>query len=173
MAEHEGYVKIDRNLLRWKWVTSPSTGWLFIILLLKANYKKMTFEGIDVEIGQVVTSYPSLVKSTGLTIQQVRSAVKRLKSTGEITIKLYPRYQVITIVNYKQYQDVTGKSTVRITGKQQASNRQATSREIKDKQVSKKAYNSRSAPDSPPGTIPDLYKDQFATYDEYLAWRNQ
>lgn len=111
MAEHEGYIKLDRNLLRWRWVNSPSTGWLFMILLLKANYKKMTFEGIEIEPGQVVTSYPSLSSASGLSVQQCRSAIRRLKSTGEITAKLYARFQVITIVNYKQYQYATGRST--------------------------------------------------------------
>lgn len=111
MAEHEGYIKIDRNMLRWRWVNSPTTGWLFIILLLKANYKKMTFEEIEIQPGQVVTSYPSLSSATGLSVQQCRSAIRRLKSTGEITAKTYARFQVITIVNYKQYQCSTGKST--------------------------------------------------------------
>lgn len=168
MAEHEGYIKIDRNLLRWRWCNSPTTGWLFIILLLKANYKKMTFEGVEIEPGQVATSYPTLGKSSGLSIQQCRTAVKRLKSTGEITVKLYPKFQVITIVNWKQYQDLTGKVTTRITGKQQAANRQATLREIKDKQA-----EIQERKNTPPGTIPEMYRDQFRTLEEYLAWRNQ
>lgn len=199
MAEHEGYIKIDRNMLRWRWVNSPTTGWLFIILLLKANYKKMTFEGIEIQPGQVVTSYPSLVKSSGLSIQQCRSALKRLKSTGEVTATLYPKFQVITIVNYKQYQDATGKSTGRITGKQQASNRQPTSREIQVKQAERQERKKgRSAPDSPSGRpergtdefrnqshllltmeegeaddIPVGYRTMFKTFAEYWRYRNQ
>lgn len=199
MAEHEGYIKIDRNMLRWRWVNSPTTGWLFIILLLKANYKKMTFEGIEIQPGQVVTSYPSLVKSSGLSIQQCRSALKRLKSTGEVTATLYPKFQVITIVNYKQYQDATGKPTGRITGKQQASNRQPTSREIQVKQAERQERKKgRSAPDSPSGRpergtdefrnqshllltmdegeaddIPVGYRMMFKTFAEYWRYRNQ
>lgn len=199
MAEHEGYIKIDRNMLRWRWVNSPTTGWLFIILLLKANYKKMTFEGIEIQPGQVVTSYPSLVKSSGLSIQQCRSALKRLKSTGEVTAKLYPKFQVITIVNYKQYQDPTGKSTGRITGKQQASNRQPTSREIQVKQAERQERKKgRSAPDSPSGRpergtdefrnqshllltedegtvddIPTTYRGMYSTFADYWRYRNQ
>ena len=149
MADHEGFIKLNRNMLKWRWVTSPPTGWLFVILLMKANYKKMNFEGLTVEPGQVVTSYPSLVKSSGLSIQQCRSAIKRLKSTGEITVKLYPRYQVITIVNYNQYQEPTG----RITVEQQASNRQATGKQHQEKEYKegkegKKGKNirGRSAP---------------------------
>lgn len=186
-------------MLRWRWVNSPTTGWLFIILLLKANYKKMTFEGIEIQPGQVVTSYPSLVKSSGLSIQQCRSALKRLKSTGEVTATLYPKFQVITIVNYKQYQDATGKSTGRITGKQQASNRQPTSREIQVKQAERQERKKgRSAPDSPSGRpergtdefrnqshllltmeegeaddIPVGYRTMFKTFAEYWRYRNQ
>lgn len=199
MAEHEGYIKIDRNMLRWRWVNSPTTGWLFIILLLKANYKKMTFEGIEIQPGQVVTSYPSLAKSSGLSIQQCRSALKRLKSTGEVTATLYPKFQVITIVNYKQYQDSTGKPTGRITGKQQASNRQPTSREIQVKQAERQERKKgRSAPDSPSGRpergtdefrnqshllltedegtvddIPTTYRGMYSTFADYWRYRNQ
>ena len=199
MAEHEGFIKLNRNMLRWRWVNSPTTGWLFVILLLKANYKKMNFEGVDIEPGQVVTSYPSLVKSSGLSIQQCRSALKRLKSTGEITATLYPKFQVITIVNYKQYQDATGKSTGKITGKQQASNRQPTSRERIDKKAERKERNKgRSAPDSPSGRpergtdefrnqshllltadegteddIPTTYRGMYSTFADYWRYRNQ
>jgi hypothetical protein len=101
--------------------------------------------------------------------------LSRLKSTGEITSKSTNRYQVITIVNYCRYQSPTSK----ITGQQQASNKPTTNQQQQVKNIKnikkgrRKEEYSRSAPDSPPGTIPDLYKDQFATYDEYLAWRNQ
>ena len=153
MAEHEGFIKLNRNILRWRWINYPSTGYLFVIMLLKANYKEMDFDGKKIKPGQFVTSYPSLCKISGLTVQQCRTSIKRLKSTGEITVELYPKYQVITIVNYKEYQDVTGKTT----GKQQASNSHLTVKQHQEKEYIKKGKegerkeknNSRSAPVQP------------------------
>ena len=182
MAEHEGFIKLNRNILKWRWVSYPSTGYLFMLLLLKANYKEIPFEGKIIKPGQLVTSYPNLSKISGLTIQQCRTSIKRLKSTGEITVELFPKYQLITIVNYNQYQD----STRRSTGKQQASNRQATGKQHQEKEYKEyKEYErrKRNPPISPQGDsspsggqvteIPELYRGQFNSVEEYLAWRNQ
>lgn len=190
MAEQEGYVKVDRNMLSWRWITRPSIAHLFLIMLLKANYKPLEFEGVMIQPGQLVTSWPSLAKNSGLSIQQCRTAVSKLKSTGEITVKVYPRFQVITIVNYSLYQELTGRLTV----KQQASNRQLTGKQQqeKDKKTSKqenKKEIGRSAPGSPSGRndahlrlgpdegtvddIPDIYRDMFDNFADYWRWRNQ
>ena len=116
MAEQEGYIKIDRNILHWGWFTNINTAHLFLTLLLKANYKDMVFEGNQILAGSLATSLPALSKVSGLSIQQCRTALKHLVSTREITVKTYPKYQVITIVNYKQYQEPTRS----LTGKQHA-----------------------------------------------------
>ena len=173
MAEQEGYVKLNRNILHWKWVTSCTTGWLFIILLLKANYKEMEFKGVKIHPGQLVTSYQTLCESTGLTLQQCRTAINRLKSTGEITTKPYHNFQVITIVNYKKYQDATGKST----SKQQASNRQTTSKQQQEKEYKegkkeRKKEESRFAPTSPSGT-PPRGTDEFRAISHLLLGRDE
>lgn len=175
MADHEGFIKLNRNILRWRWISYPSTGYLFILMILKANYKEMEFEGIKIQPGQLVTSYPNLSKISGLTVQQCRTALKRLKSTGEITVKLYPKFQVITIVNYKSYQDATGRST----GKQQAANRHLTGKQHQEKEYKEGERRERKKEEeslrsgSPSGTIPEMYRGMFQTEDEYIAWRNQ
>jgi hypothetical protein len=174
MAEKNGYIKIDRNMLDWQWFKDMPTAHLFVTLLLKANYKKLKFQGEDIDEGELVTSYENLCKISGLTIQQCRTAIKHLKSTGELTVRLRPRYQVITINNYKKYQNLTGK----LTGDQQATNRQLTGNQQQVNKGNKgnkgKEWNNgRSAPGSPDGEIPKRYRDMFKTYEEYLAWRNQ
>ena len=49
-------------------------------------------------------SYASLADKLGISIHRVRNAIDRLKKTGEITIRRYRNFQVITIVNYDKYQ---------------------------------------------------------------------
>jgi hypothetical protein len=153
----EGYIKLSRNMLKWRWVSTPNTAYIFILLLLKANFKDLDFEGITVHRGQLVTSLPKLASQSNLTINQVRTAISHLISTGEITSKSYPKFRVITIVKYSEYQDITGKSP----GKPQSSHRQTTGRPQQEKEgiikgkEGKERKEGRSAPNPPSGETGD------------------
>ena len=117
-----GFITLHRQILDWEWCKNPSTFVLFVHLLLSANFVDGKFEGKTIRRGQLVTSLPSLASTTGLTIQQIRTALKNLISTGEITDVSTNRYRIITISKYNDYQE----STDRLTGKQQTINRQLT-----------------------------------------------
>ena len=127
------YIKLYEQITKWEWFHKPATLCLFVYLLLKANYKDLKFEGIKIRRGQLVTSLPKLATDTGLTIQQVRTALSNLQTTGEITDQSTPRYRIITILKYDDYQSSTDSATDKqqannrlLTDKQQAANRQIT-----------------------------------------------
>ena len=124
------YVKLFRKMLNWEWYTDINTKVLFLHCLLKANWKDGAWHGHTYKRGQFITSLPSLSKETGLSIQQVRTALKHLKSTGELTVKNYSKFRVITVVSYDSFQganrQTNSKSTGKSTVKQQATNRQST-----------------------------------------------
>lgn len=150
MAETSTFVKIDRNIIRWRWFKSAKTLQLFLYLILNANIKEADFETITVQRGQLVTSYPALATVTSMSVQSVRTAIQHLKSTGEITVKSYPRFSVITIVNYDRYQTCQQgeqQSNNRLsTGNQQAINSQVTTiKEYKELKNGKKERNIRDA----------------------------
>lgn len=201
MAEKTTYIRLDRNIINWKWWYDHNTLIVFLFLLIRANIHDNGFSGQTIRRGQVCTSLPSLSNSTGLTIQQVRTAIKHLKSTGEITSKAFSKYQVITIVNYDKYQDLTGKKPYN----QQASNSHVTGKQQhieKKEKKEKERRKGRSAPGSPSavsaevpergtaafkakshillkpdeGTlddIPDIYHGMFKTFEEYVRYRNR
>ena len=121
-----GFILLYRQITEWEWYQNPNTFRVFLHCLLKANYTDGKFEGIPVMRGQFVTSLPNLSKQTKLSIQQVRTALDHLKSTGEITDKAYSKFRVITIVKYDQYQKDNRQDNSQSTGNQQASNRQST-----------------------------------------------
>lgn len=100
----EGWIKIDRNLLKWRWYSDTATLTLWIHLLLQANYEDRDFRGIEIRRGELVRSQAQLEAETGLTRQQVRTALTHLKQTGEITTKQHGRIVVISIPNYDYYQ---------------------------------------------------------------------
>ena len=121
-----GFILLFRQITEWEWYQNPNTFRLFVHCLLMANFTDGRFEGEEIKRGQFVTSLPSLSKQTKLSIQQVRTALDHLKSTGEITDRIYPKYRVITVVKYNDYQQDNRQNNSQSTGNQQASNSQST-----------------------------------------------
>ena len=114
------YIKLFRRLLKWEWYTDVNTKVLFIHCLLKANWKDGSWHGYTYKRGQFITSLASLSRETGLTVKEVRTALKHLERTGEVASWHDSKIRIITVISYDQYQQA-GKPT----GKQRASSGQA------------------------------------------------
>jgi len=125
-----GFVKIFRQLMEWEWYQDVPVKTLFLHCLLEANFKDKKCRGVELKRGQFLTSNDKLRTKTGLTLQQVRTAIKKLKSTGEITTKSTNRNTIITVVNYDFFQDknevATDETTDETTDEQQTDNKQIT-----------------------------------------------
>lgn len=122
MQQNQGWIKIHRQLLEWEWYEDLNVKVLFFHLLLKANHKPKKYKGKLIEIGQLVTGLEVLSNETGLSIQKIRTAISKLKSTNEITIKSSSKGTVVQIVNYAKYQIVTNEPT----NHQQTNNKPST-----------------------------------------------
>jgi hypothetical protein len=99
-----GFIKIDKRILEWGWYSDTNTKSLFLHLLLKANWKDKKFKDFVVKRGQLVTSYKSLSEELGLTQDQIRTSLKKLISTKEITKSITNKFTLINIENYCLYQ---------------------------------------------------------------------
>lgn len=127
------YLKLYYKLLNWEWHDNPNVLSLFIHCLLKANRTDNKWQGITIKAGSFVTSYENLSKLTGLTIQQIRTALNKLKSTNEITSQTTSQYSIITINNWVDYQEDNKQINKQITNNQQTNNKQITTiRECKN-----------------------------------------
>lgn len=130
MADVSTFILLDRNIINWRWYKTENTFRLFIHLLLKANAKDKPFENIVIHRGELVTSLDHLSRETRLTVNQVRTALKHLKNTGEITSKITSKYSLIKIVNYDTYQNYKKyndkHNDKQITSKAQANHKQST-----------------------------------------------
>lgn len=135
------WIKIFRELLQWEWFEKAEMVQLFIYLLLKASCEDKQWQGITVKRGQLVTSNGSMRRDLKLSEQQIRTCIKRLISTGEITYQSTNRYVIITICNYDKYQEnksvanepINEKANTLPTSEQRAINEQTTtSKEIKN-----------------------------------------
>lgn len=101
-----GFIALHRSLLSWGWHADPATGWLFVNLLLMANWTDSDWQGMTIKRGQLVTGRKALAAQTGLSERQIRTALDHLKLTNELTIKSTNKFSLITIVNYRKFQDV-------------------------------------------------------------------
>jgi hypothetical protein len=122
MTNHQGWIKLHRQILEWEWYSDNNCFRLFLHLLLKANHKEKRFKGLELKIGSIVTSRDLLARETGLTSQQIRTALTKLISTNEITSITSSQGTIIQIVSYEKYQ----VSTSEITNEQPTSNQQST-----------------------------------------------
>lgn len=99
-----GFVKIHRKLIQWGWYQDNVVKGVFLHLLLTASFRESEWMGRTIKKGQVVTSNARLAKDLGFSIKQVRTALNKLKSTGEVAIEGTNRYTLVTIVNWEEYQ---------------------------------------------------------------------
>lgn len=135
MKNQNGWIKLHRQILEWEWYEDINCFRLFTHLLLKANHKEKRYKGIVVKAGQIVTSRDLLAQETGLSSQQVRTALTKLKSTNEITSVTSSQGTIIEVVNYEKYQ----LSTNEITEEQPTSNQRVTTNK-NDKNNKKEIY---------------------------------
>lgn len=105
----KGYMDFQQ-LLEWEWFDNSQMVHIWIYFLLKANDNDYQWHGIDIHRGSFVTSYDSICKATGLSMQNVRTCINRLKSTNEITVKSTNKFTIITICKYDSYTDYKTQS---------------------------------------------------------------
>lgn len=122
----EGWVKIHRKIVDWEWYNDTNVKVVFFHLLLTANYKKQQWKGQIILRGQKLTSIEHLADDVGLSTQQTRTALKKLKSTHEITMKTTNKNTLITIEKFNNYQFETDEDNNPITNNQQTNNKQIT-----------------------------------------------
>ncbi|WP_304409718.1 hypothetical protein [Faecalibaculum rodentium] len=121
-----GWIKLHRKLTEWEWYTDVPTKTLFIHLLLTANSKPGKWRGIDVPAGAKITSREKLSKETGLSQQQIRTALNKLESTNEVTKSTTATYTLIKLTNYEKYQLSNQVSNQQATNEQPSINQPAT-----------------------------------------------
>ncbi len=130
----EGWIKLHRKMVDWEWYNDTNVKIIFLHLLLTVNHKEQKWKGQTVLRGQKLTSIEHLADDVGLTIQQTRTALKKLKSTNEITIRTTNKNTLITIEKFNDYQvDIkennkqnNKQSNNPLTNNQQTNNKQIT-----------------------------------------------
>ena len=126
----KGFIKLPRQLADWEWYQDAVTSRLYIHLILHANYTNKKWQGTLVMRGQLITSTGHLAHDLNLSIQQIRTGINKLKSSGYITIKTTNRFSLITLINYEETQGRFASSNeetnIQATNHKQSTNKQIT-----------------------------------------------
>ena len=138
---NNGFITLQRSMLEWEWYDDNNTKVLFIHCLLKANWTDKEWRGNIIKRGSFITNLQKLSDETSLSVQKIRTSLKKLKSTGEITIKTSNINHYITVTNYNSYQDSNKQSNKRITNEQQTNNKQITTTKQRNKETKKQNNN--------------------------------
>ena len=106
----QGYIKLYRSVMNWEWYKNQNTKNLFYHCIMKANHQETKYQGITIPRGAFMTSQKKLSEETGLTIQEVKTAIKHLILTKELT-KLSTRgktqgYTLLKVNKYDIYQGI-------------------------------------------------------------------
>ncbi len=133
-----GWIKIHRKFLDWQWFEKPEAVQLFVYMLLKANHKDGNWQGHEIKKGQFITSAQTISNDTKLTLQVVRTLLKKFELTNEIIVKSTNKFTMLTICKYECYQDENEDANKPITNNQQTTNKQSTTNKNEKKEKNEK-----------------------------------
>jgi len=133
-----GWTKLYRDLLNksiWQ-LSTPEQKTILITIILMANHEEKSWEWKGEKYcckpGQFITSLEKIVENCGkgITIQNVRTALKRFEKLEFLTNESAKQGRLISIVNWRLYQDDENKTNKEpnkeLTNSQQTANKELT-----------------------------------------------
>jgi DNA-binding transcriptional MerR regulator len=121
-----GWIKLHRKFIDWEWFNKSEAVHLFLYLVLKANHKDSFWQGHEVKRGQFITSFGKISTDTNISLQTIRTLLKKFENTNEINIQTTNKFTTITICKYDSYQTENEETNTQLTNKQQTTNNQLT-----------------------------------------------
>lgn len=126
MTALNGFVKLHRKMIEWGWYSDCVVKDVFLHILMVAAYKPGQYRGYDIQPGQAIIGRKKMAGELGFSEQQVRTALKKLESTGEISIFSTNKFSIITVENWGFYQGDEKESNQQSTNNQPTNNQQIT-----------------------------------------------
>lgn len=121
-----GWVKLHRKILDNPIFKNDKLFRVFMYLLLKASHTErdqlIGDSIVHLKVGQWATGRKAISRDTGLTEQNVRTAIAKLEMLGILTIKVTVKYSIFSITNWHNHQ----QDNQQVTNKQPTSNQQVT-----------------------------------------------
>lgn len=142
-----GFVKLPRELVNRPWFGDNATLTVYVFLLCGAAFAELEYAGRTLRKGQYITSNRQLAEKCRLGIQQVKTALKHLKATRDITVEPSTKFSVIT-VNFAADSNVADPQAIPQADPRVNPQTNPISRSIKEnnKEIKKEEYREEAAP---------------------------
>lgn len=124
-----GWIAIHRKLIGWEWYNNSEMVHLLTHLVIRANHSDGSWQGNKIKRGQLITGRKVLSVETGISEQKIKTCLKRLKKSGEISVKSTSKYSFITICKYDVYQ-LENHGSNQQDNQQSTSNQPATNQQL-------------------------------------------
>lgn len=182
-----GHVILPRLFFRdWEWSDDANTVAVFLRLLIEADIVPNTWHEIEVPRGGMVSSYAKLAEKTGLSVKQVRTAIKHLEAAGYVARTTYAKCTVFAVKNFDMFQSgaSNGASSGQGKGKQGASKGQQNKKIEEDKEDNYLSFLDAEKEKNTPPTFEEVQKyaeengietdlKRFYTYYEQHQWKTK
>ena len=128
-----GFLIMNKEIKRHEYFTDIKTFHLFFWLLSDANFKEGNCNGILVKRGQKLTSVNSLIIETGLTLSEVKTALKKLIKSNHILANTTNKNTLLTVVKYEYYVSSNESVDKPMTNERQTNDKPMTTIEVNNK----------------------------------------
>lgn len=109
-----GWIKIDYNILSWRWYRDQNVKAVFLHCLLIASKEDHELNGEKLEAGEFITTIDQMAHELGMTYWQVEYSLRRLCSTGELCKKKMINRVLIRVLKFAEYQIVDKKRSNKV-----------------------------------------------------------
>lgn len=105
-TDDRGFTKFPNSLRRAPWRNKPKTVAVYFFLRINANHFENGFDNITICPGEVVSGRARIAAETGLTEDEVRTAISHLKRSGHITSRSTNSYTVFSFTDKENWGDI-------------------------------------------------------------------
>lgn len=142
-----GWIKLHRSILDKGWIKKPEYVQLWVVLLLLASHDDREYfwngNTIILKSGQLITGRKALSQKTGIDENKIERILKCFKSEQQIEQQTTSTSRLISILNWKKFQQFEQPSEQRVNNKRTTSEQQVnTNKELDNYYKDKNETNS-------------------------------
>ncbi len=95
-----GFTRFPNTLRFAPWLTRPKTVSLYFHLRMNASHFPREIDGVSLRPGELITGRKALSRETGLTEDEVRTALRHLRTSGHILASPRRRYTLVSFPDW-------------------------------------------------------------------------
>ena len=134
MQKNNRFIKFPLWMFEWEWVNFENYAVAFLKLVQRANRTPSRWQGIDIGVGEFVSSLKGISDICGMTDQKTRTFLKRCENSGLLEKSSSASFTKIKIIDFEIYFGNSSKTntasntklTRHLTNEQQTANKLPT-----------------------------------------------